>query len=175
MVTVVVNPSGSAGHSFKGLHTYCAHDQGSQTSTDRVEWTATRNLGTDDPAHAWKIMAATAKAQNELKRAAGVRAGRPAKDGAVMHVVISFDREEPCDRDTMVAAADELLGFMGVDPSKMRGKSKPKRRQYADEHQVVMYAHSDTDNPHVHLMINTVHPEHGVKLPSNNNFNKSQA
>jgi hypothetical protein len=56
----------------------------------------------------------------------------------------------------------------------MRGKSKPKRRQFADEHQVMMYAHTDTDHTHLHLMINTVHPEHGVKLPTSNNFAKAQ-
>lgn len=174
MVAVVINPSGSGGHSFKGLHAYCAHDQGSGATAERVDWTETRNLGTDDPAQAWKVMAATAKSQNELKRAAGIRAGRHAKEGAVMHVVIAFDKDEPRDRDTMIGAADELLSHLGVDPKKMRGKSKPKRKQFADEHQVVMYAHNDTENPHIHLMVNTVHPEHGVKLPSSNDQLKAQ-
>lgn len=171
---VVINPSGSAGRSFKGLHAYCAHDQQRAQTSDRVDWIETRNVAADDPAQAWKIMAATAAAQNDLKKAAGVRAGRTSKDGAVMHVVLSFDEDEPTDRETMQAAADEFLSQLGADPAKMRGKSKPKRRQFADEHQVVMYAHRDTDNAHLHLMINTVHPEHGVKLPSNNNQIKAQ-
>lgn len=171
---VVVNPSGSAGRSFKGLHAYCAHDQDRADTSERVDWIDMRNIAANDPNQAWKVMAATAGAQHELKRAAGVRAGRTSKEGAVMHVVLSFDKDEPADRETMQTAADEFLGQLGVDPAKMRGKSKPKRRQFAEEHQVMMYAHTDTDHAHLHLMINTVHPEHGVKLPTNNNFSKAQ-
>ena len=171
---VVINPSGSAGRSFKGLHAYCAHDQDRAQTAERVDWIDMRNIAANDPAQAWKVMAATAGAQNDLKRAAGVRAGRTSKDGAVMHVVLSFDQDEPADPETMQAAADEFLGQLGADPAKMRGKAKPKRRQFADEHQVVMYAHRDTDHAHLHLMINTVHPEHGVKLPTSNNQLKAQ-
>ena len=171
---VVINPSGSAGCSFKGLHAYCAHDPDRADTSERVEWMDMRNIAANDPEQAWKVMAATAGAQNELKRAAGIRAGRASKDGAVMHVVMSFDQNEPTDRDSMQTAADDFLSNLGADPAKMRGKAKPKRRQFADEHQVVMYAHRDTDHAHLHLMINTVHPEHGVKLPSNNNQLKAQ-
>ena len=171
---VVINPSGSAGHSFKGLHAYCAHDQERVLTSERVDWIDMRNIAANDPAQAWKVMAATAGAQNDLKRAAGVRAGRTSKDGAVMHVVLSFDQDEPTDPEAMQTAADEFLSQLGADPAKMRGKAKPKRRQFANEHQVVMYAHSDTDNAHLHLMINSVHPEHGVKLPTSNNQLKAQ-
>jgi len=171
---VVINPSGSAGRSFKGLHAYCAHDQDRAETSKRVEWMDMRNIAANDPAQAWKVMAATAGTQNELKRAAGIRSGRTSKDGAVMHVVLSFDKDEPADPETMRAAADGFLSQLGADPAKMRGKAKPKRRQFADEHQVVMYAHRDTDNAHLHLMINTVHPEHGVKLPTSNNQLKAQ-
>jgi len=171
---VVINPSGSAGRSFKGLHAYCAHDPDRAATSERVEWMDMRNIAANDPEQAWKVMAATAGAQNELKRAAGVRAGRASKEGTVMHVVLSFDKDEPADRETMQEAANEFLSQLGADPAKMRGKAKPKRRQFADEHQVVMYAHRDTDNAHLHLMINTVHPEHGVKLPSSNNQLKAQ-
>ena len=171
---VVINPSSGSGHSFKGLHAYCSHDQGQAQSAERVDWIDSRNLAADDPHAAWKIMAATAKAQNELKAAAGVRAGRASKHGPVMHVVLSFDKDEPTDRDSMQTAADEFLSSLGADPAKMRGKSKPKRRQFADEHQVMMYAHSDTGNAHLHLMINRVHPHTGVNLPSNNDQIKAQ-
>ena len=59
---VVINPSGAAGHSFKGLHAYCAHDAGNAQTTERVDWMETRNLATDDAHVGWKIMAATALA-----------------------------------------------------------------------------------------------------------------
>ena len=68
---VVINPSGSAGQSFKGLHAYCAHDQDRANTSERVDWIETRNVAANDPAQAWKIMAATARAQNDIKRAAG--------------------------------------------------------------------------------------------------------
>lgn len=170
----VVNPSFSAGHSFKGLHAYCAHDTGRAQTAERVEWVETRNLGTDDPNQAWKIMAATARAQNDIKRAAGIQAGQPPKDGPVEHVVLSWDKDEPSDPAIMKAAVDEFLSQYGVDPARMRAKTKPKARQFADEHQVVAYAHRDTENVHVHLMINRVHPTTGRLLPDNNNYDKAQ-
>lgn len=171
---VVVNPSNSAGHSFKGLHAYCGHDQGRAQTSERVEWIETRNLATDDPSQAWKIMAATARAQNDLKRAAGIRPGKAPKDGPVEHVVLSWDKDEPADPETMKAAVDEFLSQYGVDPARMRSGKKPKERQFADDHQVVAYAHRDTDNVHLHLMINRIHPQTGRVLPTNNNFDKAQ-
>lgn len=171
---VVINPSGTSGRSFKGLHAYCAHDPDRAQTSERVEWMDMRNIAANDPEQAWKVMASTAGAANDLKRATGIKAGRTSKDGAVMHIVLSFDQDEPTDPATMKAAADEFLSQLGADPAKMRGKAKPKRRQFADEHQVVMYAHRDTDHSHLHLMINTVHPEHGVKLPTSNNQLKAQ-
>jgi len=171
---VIVNPSDSNGHSFKGLHAYCAHDQDRAQTSERVDWIDTRNIAANDPNQAWKIMTATAGAQNDLKRAAGIRAGKPPKDGAVTHVVLSFAEGEPTDRESIQAATDEFLSQFGVDPARMRAKNKPTVRQFADEHQVVMYAHTDTDNTHVHLMINRIHPETGRLLPDNNNFDKAQ-
>lgn len=171
---VVVNPSNSAGQSFKGLHAYCAHDPDRAQTSERVSWIDSRNIAANDHEQGWKIMAATAKAQNDIKRSAGIRPGKAPKDGAVMHVVLSFDRDEPSDRETVQAAADEFLSQFGVDPARMRSKNKPSRRQFADEHQVMMYAHKDTDHTHVHLMINRVHPETGIVLPSNNDRLKAQ-
>jgi len=168
MAVVVINPAGAPGHGFKGLHNYCSHDQGSANTSERVDWIEMRNLATNDPSQAWKIMAATAQSQEQLKKEAGVRAGRKSQHGSVMHVVISFDKDEPSDRETISAAADDLLSKLGADPAKMRGKSKPAVKQFADEHQVAMYAHTDTDNHHVHLMINRVHPDTGRNLPTSN-------
>ncbi|MBO6920214.1 MAG: relaxase/mobilization nuclease domain-containing protein [Rhizobiaceae bacterium] len=171
---VVVNPSSKAGHSFKGLHAYCSHDQQRAQTSERVDWISTRNLAVEDPDQAWKVMASTAYAQNQLKQANGIRAGKAPKDGAVMHVVMSFDGDEPTSPEEMQKAADELLAHLGADPAKMRAKNKPKRRQFADEHQVIMYAHSDTDNMHLHLMVNRIHPQTGMVLPTNNDHNKAQ-
>lgn len=170
---VVANPSGAPGQSFKGLHAYCAHDPDRAESTERVDWISTRNLSSD-PDRAWKEMVATSMMADQLKAAAGIQAGRKTTKGPVMHLVLSFDKDEDTSREAMEAAADKALASLGVDPAKARGKSKPSLRQFADEHQSIMYAHSDTKNTHLHIMINTVHPEHGKRLPTSNNFDKLQ-
>lgn len=164
---VVINPSGSAGFSFKGLHAYCSHDVG-QDSADRLEWTSSRNLASDNPEHGWRVMAATAMAQGQLKEAAGIKATGRKSSAHVQHIVLSFHEDEPQSREDMEAAADALLTKLGSDPSKSRGKTKAGQKQFADEHQAIYYAHGDTGNRHLHVMVNRVHPEHGVMLPSKN-------
>ncbi len=171
---VVANPSGRSGQSFKGLHAYCAHDPERAESTERVDWISTRNL-CSNPERAWKEMAATAMMADQLKARAGVQAGRKSTKGPVLHLVLSFDEKERTNQKAMETAADKMLAALGADPAKMRGKAKPKRRQFADEHQAIFYAHSDTKNTHLHVMVNTVHPEHGTRLPTSNNYNKLQA
>lgn len=170
----IINPSGSAGQSFKGLHAYCVYGNDRTQSKERCDWMSVRNFGTDDPHQAWKIMVATAAAQNDLKAANGIRRGDAPKDGAVMHVVLAFAEGEPTDQRSMEAAADEFLTYIGADPSKSRAKSKGSRKQFADEHQVIMYAHNDTGKTHLHLMINRIHPEHGILLPDKNDQTKAQ-
>ena len=170
---IVVNPSGAPGQSFKGLAAYCSHDAGTSESSERVAWTATRNIEAE-PEQAWKVMSATASMADALKAEAGVQSGRKTKLGPVMHLVVSFVDGEPTDQKSVERQIDSMLGKLGVDPSEMRSKNKPKRRQFANEHQVQMWAHEDTESFHVHLSINTVHPEHGIRLPSSNNYRKLQ-
>ena len=47
----------------------------------------------------------------------------------------------------MEKAADSYLRFMGFD-----------------EHQAVYIAHKDTEHPHLHIILNRVHPETGKVL-----------
>lgn len=168
---VVINPSDKAGHSFKGLHAYAAHDTCRRSSAERVEWIDTRNIDAE-PAHAWKLMANTARMQNELKKAFGQRAGRAAKEGAVLHVILAFDVDEPQDEAAMKSAADEFLAQYG----KTKRLKSGTRKHYADQHQTIMYAHNDGKNGahHLHLMINKVHPETGLNLPDGNDRIKAQ-
>ena len=56
------------GHSFDGALAYYLHDKGKATA-ERVGWTLTRNLMTDDPKTAKGIMIATALQSDELKTA----------------------------------------------------------------------------------------------------------
>jgi hypothetical protein len=100
--------------------------------TERVAWTAGRNLGTDDPEVAAALMQATAE-QN-------LRAHSP-----VYHLTISFDRNDPVTPEQMQAVADRVLRDLGLS-----------------EHQALLVAHQDRSHPHVHVMVNRVHPETGV-------------
>ena len=59
------------GTSFKGAHQYYGHDKNADTS-ERVLFFETLNMRNDDPDKAWKIMAATAMREEELKKAAGI-------------------------------------------------------------------------------------------------------
>ena len=54
------------GHSFNGAFAYYLHDKGADTA-ERVDWTETRNLMTDDPQAAKQVMIATALQADELK------------------------------------------------------------------------------------------------------------
>ena len=97
----------------------------------RVAWTSARNLPTDDPELAAKIMRATA-AQN-------VRVSQP-----VYHLALSFDPRDVVDRKTMECVADRVLEELKLK-----------------EHQAVIVAHGDRAHSHVHILVNRVHPENG--------------
>ena len=120
----------SKSRSFESLGKYLVNAKDGDEQ-DRVAWSASRNLPTDDPELAARIMRATA-AQN-------VRVDQP-----VYHLTISFDPGDPVDRGTMERIADRVIATLGLK-----------------EHQVVIVAHADREHPHMHLLINRVHPETG--------------
>ena len=69
----MVTKMSAPGRSFGGVADYCLHDrwvpgQGHPESAERVEWTETRNLATEQGDRAARIMAVTAEASPELKR-----------------------------------------------------------------------------------------------------------
>lgn len=132
------------GHSFKGAGLYYLHDKEAMT-TDRVEWTQTRNMYIQDPEAAMNYMAYTAINANRLKQEAGVKmTGRKQERGTVYTFSLSWSPEENPDKEKMVQAADETLEVLGLQ-----------------EHQAVIVAHNDTDHPHVHMIVNLVNPNNG--------------
>lgn len=136
------------GKSFKGLGLYVLHDPDRAQSADRVAWTETRNLGTQDGDLAWRVMAATAMNQAALKRQAGIpNTGRKSKQ-YVAHLILSWHADEAPEltRDEMMRAANGALKAIG-----------------ADQHQVLVAAHTDKQ-PHLHLVINRVSPTDGRML-----------
>jgi hypothetical protein len=121
----------SSSRSFAALARYLEGSRSGE-ELDRVDWRAARNLPTDDPEVAARIMRATA-AQN------------PRVEKPVYHLSLSFDSADRVDRAAMERVADRAIEALGLR-----------------EHQVLIVAHRDRDHPHLHLLINRVHPETGV-------------
>jgi len=132
------------GHSFKGAGLYYLHDKGTLTS-DRVAWTHTHNLPTDNPEKALRWMAFTAKSADRLKEQAGTaRTGRKSTAGQVYAFSLSWHPEEKPEKEHMMSAAFETLKRLGLN-----------------EHEAVFVAHRETEHPHVHIICNLVSPKDG--------------
>lgn len=132
------------GHSFKGAGAYYLHDKKAATS-ERVLWTHTQNLPTNDPEKALLCMAWTDKHSTELKRESGVSlAGREQTAGNVYSYSLAWHTEQQPDKDTMLKAANATLGLLGLS-----------------EHEAVIVAHGDTAHAHIHIIANLVHPDTG--------------
>lgn len=148
----------SKGHSFKGAMAYYLHDkrQGdgpNPTTAERVEWTATRNLATDDPEMAMRIMVATAKDSDRLKAEAGIKNTGRKSNAHVYAYSLAWHPDEGAalDRAEMMRAADSSLKALG-----------------ADHLQAVLVCHRDQKHPHVHVVLNRVDPTTGKMHPFSN-------
>ena len=144
---MVVKMSAS-GRSFGGVADYCLHDrwvpgQGHPESAERVEWTETRNLATEQGDRAARIMAATAEASPDLKRLAGGAATGRKLEKPVCHYSLNWAKEEKPDRQEMRRAAEASLKELGME-----------------RHQALIVSHRD-GQPHVHVIANRVDPESG--------------
>ena len=121
----------SSSRSFAALGRYLVTGR-DKVEQGRVAWASARNLPTDDPELAAKIMRATAS-QN-------VRVSQP-----VYHLALSFDPRDTVSRADMERVADHVLAEL-----KLR------------EHQAIIVAHADRDHPHMHVLVNRVHPQTGL-------------
>lgn len=98
---------------------------------ERVEWAEARNLPTTDPDLYPAMMRATARLSRRVQ-------------DPVFHFSVSWPREEKLERRAMANVADRALFDLGLS-----------------EHQSVIVCHNDTEHPHLHVMVNRVHPETG--------------
>lgn len=119
-----------------GLQDYLLDDAG------RVGWTEVRNLPTQDPELAARMMSATAE-QN-------VRVQKP-----VYHLSLSLSPDEHLTRQQWGQVVDRVLGEMGLK-----------------EHQALIVAHRDAAHPHVHVMINRVHPDHHKAWSTSHDYHR---
>lgn len=124
------------GRSFAGASAYYLHDKQATTS-ERVAWTHTENIGTQDAELGFRWMAATAIAANEAKvanRTPGRRIEKP-----VWTIALSWAPGEEPTREHMIETGRSWLASRKLDT-----------------HQVVMVSHQDEGYHHLHLVVNLV-------------------
>lgn len=141
------------GKSFKGLARYLLHDarqegELSRDSTERVGWVQSFNLDGASGNSAWRLMAATALSAGDLKDAAGIKRGKAAVN-TVYHFAITFPASEKLTEGIERRSVEGALKALGLD-----------------EYQALAIKHTETEHPHVHVMVNLIHPENGVSAAS---------
>ncbi len=149
---------------------YFLTDKGPAQTADRVGFTETRNLATNDPMTALRQMAFTAAHAHDIRvaavaasaKAAGmsydayVKATNPFRgrrgSKPVYSLSLSFEPGDPdATKENMLKAADEVRHALGLQ-----------------DHQCVIIQHTDTKHPHIHLIINRVN-QHTGKFASVSN------
>lgn len=131
----------TTGKSFKGVGKYVLHDKGAQ-STERVSFIETENLAFSDGQRAIAEMIHTATRQKALRRANGNRATATGKP--VYHYSLSWDTSESPSLQEQIEAGRQSLKALGLG-----------------DRQAMIVGHTDTDNPHVHVVVNLVCPVTG--------------
>lgn len=141
------------GRSFKGAAAYYLHDKKADTA-ERVAFTETVNLPTNDARRAIAHMIDTATHANDLKAANGVKAtGNKLKNPVYTYSIAWHPTQAPTMAE-QIAAARETLGALGLS-----------------DRQALIVGHNDTAHPHVHVIVNRVSPENGLAAKHGNDFN----
>lgn len=130
------------GRSFKGALAYLLRGARDAPNPERVLHAETVNIWSDlsDAAHE---MAATWENRFRLMADAGLSPRNGADNRApVYHLVLSWGPDEtaPAPQE-MADVGKHLLHLLGLG-----------------EHEAVLVVHGDTANPHIHIIVNTVHP-----------------
>ena len=147
----------SRGSSFQGLTAYLTHDAEADT-TERVGWTHTLNCANDHVPSVVNEMLWTARDAELLKHQAGVRAGGRATENTVKHLSLNWAPDQKPTREEMVETTEDFL-----------------RHMHWSEHQALLVAHTDKSYAHVHVMLNMIHPETGLRLDDNFERRRAQS
>ena len=130
---------------------YLTHDAGTADNsrpktTARVGFTEVENLVPCSPDRAGRIMAATVRDAEALKRLAAVSSRGRRLQKPVYHFSLSWAPDENPDQPTMLGAALDSLRVLGMR-----------------HHQAVVIEHRDREHPHLHVVVNRVSPEDGPR------------
>jgi hypothetical protein len=141
----VIPKINNRGHSFKGVTAYLIHDKDRAETSERLAWSYTENLPTDDIEKAAKVMAYTAMNAEKLKEESGGSAvGRKPSAGEVWHSSLAWALGEDPSIDHQRETARDYIQKHGLS-----------------EHEYMIIGHNDTDHVHAHVVVNLVHPETG--------------
>lgn len=134
----------SKGKSFKGAGAYFLHDLKAQTA-ERVAFTHTENMLTDDPEVALKVMAWTAEHARELKEISGQKLTGRQAENPVYTYCLAWAPDQSPDQAHMIDFGRRSLEALGLA-----------------DHEALFVAHNDTDHLHLHVIANRVHPVTGL-------------
>lgn len=132
------------GTSFYGAFLYYFHDKQARTR-ERIGFTQTLNMLTDCVDKAWKVMAYTAKNAAQLKKASGQVATGAKLKKSVFAYSLAWHPEQTPTKEDMLQAAKESLAALGLS-----------------EHEAMIAEHLDEPQPHLHIVVNKVHPLTGL-------------
>lgn len=116
---------------FQALARYLVRGKSGKPDPKRVAWLFTQNLPTDDPELAAKYMEATAQLSARTRKAA-------------YHLMIAWHANERPTPEAMQDVARHTLQLAGLA-----------------EHQALIMGHGDKPHPHLHILLNRVHPDTG--------------
>lgn len=136
-------PRTTSGRGFKGAAAYYLHDKG-KSSADRVAFTHTLNLSTNDPHKAINEMCWTADNADRLKAQAGTKSTGRKLEKPVYAFSLSWHEDDKPTQLQMMEAGQGALKALKMDHL-----------------QCVMVAHNDTRHPHIHLIVNRIDPDTG--------------
>ena len=161
-------PNLTKGRGIKGTAHYVLHDErsegdkalgweltGDHQTAKRVGFTATRNLSTDDPELAWRLMCQTAKSREALKAAADIHKGGNKHKFECGHLSLSWEHQTRPDGAEMMKAADQALKVLGWEKA-----------------QALIVEHTDHEHAHCHIVVNLIDPETGKTFPNVKNDRK---
>lgn len=144
------------GKSFKGVGLYYLHDKRKEgelerLTTERVAWTYAVNTLEEEPERVLAEMRRTCFDQQYLKMQSGNRLDGSRTQKPVFTVALSWSPDEPVPtKQQMIEGGHSYLQHMGWEA-----------------HQALFVNHTDTKHPHLHLIINAVHPETGMTMDAN--------
>jgi len=131
------------GRSFKGAGLYYLHDKGAWTH-ERVAFTHAENLHTQNAEQAFKEMAWIALRAEQIKKQTGIKPGGRKQENPVFHYSLAWHPEQTPTREAMIESGRASLKALGLEG-----------------YQAVMVAHNDEPHPHLHIIVNRVHPDTG--------------